>query len=37
MVEFYTEGGGENESKIEFQLIVVIKWSHDPISALLFP
>ena len=37
MVEFYTEGGGENESKIEFQLIVVIKWSNDPISALLFP
>ena len=35
MVEFY-KGGGENESKIEFQLIV-IKWSHDPISALLFP
>ena len=36
MAEFY-KGGGENESKMGFELVLVIKWSHDPISALLFP
>ena len=36
MVEFY-KGGGEDELKMGFELVLVIKWSHDPISVLLFP
>ena len=36
MVEFY-KGGGEDESKMGFELVSVIEWSHDPISVLLFP
>ena len=36
MAEFY-KGGGENESKMGFELVLVIKWSHDSISVLLFP
>ena len=36
MAEFY-KGGGENESKMGFELVLVIKWPHDSISVLLFP
>ena len=36
MAEFY-KGGGENESEMGFELVLVIKWSHDSISVLLFP